>query len=107
MATRKPFGVYDSLDSEPTGSVRNSGVWPAGPAVADGASEFLLDIVTEQADEPLAVVWFTAFTTTAAIGRARRFVAAHDGPPGRFGQLYARHGDVAEYQTEIEIEEGN
>jgi hypothetical protein len=90
-----------------TGSPRNSGggpAWPVGPAAA-GASEFLLDIVTEQHDEPVAVVWFTAFTTAAAIGQARRFVAAYDGPAGRFGELYARHGDVAEYQTEIEIEE--
>ena len=88
---------------------RNSGggpAWPAGTAAAGAAGEFLLDIVTEQADEPVAVVWFTAFTTAAAIGQARRFVAAHDGPAGRFGQLYARRGDVAEYQTDIEIEEG-
>ena len=93
-----------------TGSPRTSGggsAWPVGPAAADRASEFLLDIVTADTDEPVAVVWFTAFTTAAAIGQARRFVAAHDGPPGRFGELYARHGDVADYQTDIELEEGN
>ena len=95
-----------------TGSPRTSEggqAWPAGTAAADGAGEFLLDIVTEQDGEPVtvAVVWFTAFTTTAAIGQARRLVAAHDGPPGRFGELYARRGDIAEYQTDIEIEEGN
>lgn len=98
------------MNAARTGPHRNSGggpAWPVGPAAADGASEFLLDIVTEQADEPLAVVWFTAFTTAAAIAQARRFVAAYDGSPGRFGQLYARAGDVAEYQTDIEIEEGN
>ena len=95
-----------------TGSPRTSEggpAWPAGTAAADGAGEFLLDIVTEQDGEPVtvAVVWFTVFTTAAAIGQARRYVAAHDGPPGRFGQLYTRHGDVAEYQTDIELEEEN
>lgn len=100
-STVRPTRRTDSTRPGHTGRDQKAAP-PGRPArAAAGASEFLLDIVTDQADEPVAVSWFTACTTTAAIGQARRFVAAYDGRPGRFVPLYARRGDVSHACTAV------
>jgi hypothetical protein len=67
-----------------------------------GQQEFQLEIWGPTTPPPVAIVWFTAATASAAICQARRFVDAHDGSPQRFGELYARDGDNAEYLDVIE-----
>jgi hypothetical protein len=73
----------------------------AGPSPAV-LQEYRLEIVTEPDQPPLAVVWFTAADRDAALTQARRFVDAHTGPTGRFGELYARAGHLADYVDIIE-----
>jgi hypothetical protein len=79
------------------------GVAPArGFAEQDG--EFQLDIITgPEPDDPAAVVWFRACSTAAAIEQARRFLVAHLGPDDRYGELYQRDGDLAEFVDTIHL----
>jgi hypothetical protein len=72
------------------------------PGTSLALQEFRLKIVTEADMPPLAVVWFTAVTPAAALAQAHRIVDALHGPADRFGELYVRDGDRAEYLDVIE-----
>ena len=67
-------------------------------------SEFRLDIVTgPDPDDPTAIVFYRADGIAAAIAQARLFLAAHHGPDNRYGELYQRNSDLADYLTDIHL----
>jgi 5'-deoxynucleotidase YfbR-like HD superfamily hydrolase len=73
-------------------------------AVTGPDTEFRLDIVTgPDPDDPAGIVWFRAASTDAATAQARRHLAAHLGPDDRYGELYRRDGDLAEFLDTIHL----
>ncbi|WP_245923928.1 hypothetical protein [Paractinoplanes atraurantiacus] len=66
--------------------------------------EFRLEIVAgPDPDSPSAVVWFRADGIAAAIAQGRRFLAVADGSDDRYGELYQRNGDLADFLTTIHL----
>ena len=72
--------------------------------IAEQVTEFRLDIVTSpEPGDPAAVVWFKAEWIAEAIEQARRFLAAHQGPDDRYGELYQRNGHWGDFLTTIHL----
>ncbi|OJF14473.1 hypothetical protein BG844_09540 [Couchioplanes caeruleus subsp. caeruleus] len=65
---------------------------------------FRLEIVTgPDPDSAAMLAFFTADGIAAAIGQARRLLAAAEGPDDRFGELYVRDGELATWLTTLHL----